>query len=62
MHLVDHAGKAEPGIVLDPFMGSGTTAVVAEHLHRHWLGVELNDTFAREANKRIHEARASPAA
>jgi DNA modification methylase len=36
-----------PGVVLDPFMGTGTAAVVAERLGRDWLGVELNPTFAR---------------
>lgn len=57
-----HSGSSEPGIVLDPFMGSGTTAVVAERLHRHWIGVELNPEFAREATTRIQSARASPQA
>lgn len=55
-----HAGSSEPGIVLDPFMGSGTTAVVAERLHRRWVGVELSPDFAREATARIQAARASP--
>ena len=32
--------------MLDPFMGSGTTAVVAESLGRDWLGIELNPQFA----------------
>lgn len=50
----------EPGVVLDPFMGSGTTAVVAESLGRQWLGIELNPAFAREAEARIQTARASP--
>lgn len=49
----------EPGIVLDPFIGSGTTAIVAEELGRAWLGVELNPTFARLAEERITAARAA---
>jgi DNA modification methylase len=52
----------EPGIVLDPFMGSGTTAIAAERLGRDWLGVELSPLFAREANDRITNARSSPRA
>lgn len=33
-----------PGeVVVDPFGGSGTTFIVAEHMHRHWIGVELGD-------------------
>ncbi|SHH31178.1 DNA modification methylase [Jatrophihabitans endophyticus] len=43
----------EPGIVLDPFMGAGTTALAARALHRDWLGVELSPTFAQEARSRI---------
>lgn len=57
-----HRGGTEPGIVLDPFMGSGTTAVVAERLHRQWVGIELNSDFALEAFDRISSARDSPAA
>jgi len=43
----------QPGLVLDPFMGSGTTAVVAERLGRDWLGIELNPEFAAIARERI---------
>jgi tRNA G10 N-methylase Trm11 len=31
-----------PGLVLDPFMGSGTVALVARQHGRDWLGIELN--------------------
>ncbi|OKH75844.1 DNA methylase N-4 [Mycobacterium sp. SWH-M1] len=48
---------SEPGLVLDPFMGSGTTAVAAEKLGRDWLGIELNPTFASAARTRIAESR-----
>jgi DNA modification methylase len=51
----------EPGLVLDPFMGAGTTAVAAERLRRDWLGVELNPGFAALAQLRIRDARAGPA-
>lgn len=47
----------EPGLVLDPFLGSGTTAVAAELLGRDWLGIELNPDFARLAERRVREAR-----
>ena len=36
------AGCPEGGIVLDPFIGSGTTAVVAKSLNCNWVGIELN--------------------
>ena len=40
-------------IVLDPFMGSGTTAVSAEMLGRRWIGVELSPNYAEIARNRI---------
>lgn len=40
------AGSREGDIVLDPFMGSGTTAVVAKRLSRRWIGIELNPEYA----------------
>jgi site-specific DNA-methyltransferase (adenine-specific) len=45
------------GLVLDPFMGSGTTAVAAEKLHRDWVGIELNPAYAALAMERIEDAR-----
>lgn len=52
----------EPGLVLDPFMGSGTTAVAAEKLGRDWLGIELNPDFAAAARRRITDERRKPPA
>lgn len=51
------AGSREGGIVLDPFLGSGTTAVVAERHDRLWLGCELNAEYAKLATKRIAEGK-----
>jgi site-specific DNA-methyltransferase (adenine-specific) len=56
----DCAAPSEPGLVLDPFFGAGTTAVAAEQLGRDWAGVELNPGFAALAERRIQQARASP--
>jgi len=41
------------GIVLDCFLGSGTTAIAAENLGRKWVGIELSEKFAKESIKRI---------
>ena len=41
------------GIVLDPFMGSGTTALVAKLLGRKYVGVELNPEYIKIAEKRL---------
>ena len=43
------------GIVLDPFMGSGTTAVVSIELGRKWIGIELNPKYCEIAKKRIQK-------
>ena len=47
------AGCPENGIVLDPFMGSGTTAIVARSLNRNYLGVELNPEYIKIAHRRL---------
>jgi site-specific DNA-methyltransferase (adenine-specific) len=53
----DCQADSEPGLVLDPFIGSGTTAVAAEDLSRDWIGIELNPDFAAMATERIADAR-----
>lgn len=58
--LVEHcmlAGTSERDLVLDPFMGSGTTAVVAQKLFRHFLGFELVPEYAEMARKRINSSQ-----
>ena len=44
------------GLVIDPFLGSGTTAVVAKKLGRHYCGIELNPEYACWALKRLDKA------
>lgn len=41
------------GIVLDPFIGSGTTALVAKALGRDWVGIELSEEYINMAYKRL---------
>jgi DNA modification methylase len=50
------AGCPLGGIVLDPFMGSGTTAIVARSLGRHFIGIELNRDYIKLAQKRLANA------
>lgn len=47
------AGCPENGIVLDPFMGSGTTALTARKLRRNYIGFELNPEYVKLADERI---------
>ena len=49
------ASTREGDIVLDPFMGSGTTAFVAQRLGRKWIGIELNDEYADIINERTKQ-------
>ena len=49
------AGSAVGDLVLDPFMGSGTTALVAYGLGRDYLGIELNPDYVEMANERLRE-------
>jgi site-specific DNA-methyltransferase (adenine-specific)/modification methylase len=47
--------SSENDLIYDPFMGTGTTAVVAKKLGRNYLGSELNETYFELINKRISE-------
>ncbi len=42
-------------VVLDPFMGSGTTAIAALMTERHFVGYEINPKYVELANRRIEE-------
>ena len=48
------AGCPPNGIVLDPFMGSGTTGVVARKLYRNFIGFELNPKYIKIADQRLY--------
>ena len=47
-----HEAPVVPATVLDPFLGSGTTAMVAKALGRHAIGIDLNPTYLAMAAKR----------
>ncbi|MFH1824183.1 MAG: site-specific DNA-methyltransferase [Candidatus Firestonebacteria bacterium] len=46
-------GTNKGDIVLDPFIGIGTTAIAAKELDRKWIGIEINKKYIEIANKRI---------
>jgi site-specific DNA-methyltransferase (adenine-specific) len=47
------ASSKENDVVLDPFAGSGTTAVVARKLNRHYIGIEIDEKYACLGEKRL---------
>ncbi len=49
-------GSREGDLVLDPFIGSGTTGLVALNLERRFVGIELNPDYVRIAEKRLNGA------
>ena len=45
----------KPGVVLDPFMGSGTVALVSRKLGRNYIGIELSPEYIKLAEKRLSQ-------
>ena len=58
--LISHSSD-EGTVVLDPFVGTGTTAIAARNLNRHFIGIEINEDYCRIAQARLwaQPARAS---
>jgi len=52
-------GSREGDIILDPFMGSGTTGVVAKKLKRNFIGFEINKKYFEIAKKRIEKTESN---
>ena len=48
------------GLIFDPFLGSGTTAVAAKKLGRHFIGCEISPDYCRIAERRLQELDAQP--
>lgn len=47
------AGSCPGDLVFDPFVGVGTTALVAQQLRRNYFGIEINPEYIRLANERL---------
>ena len=51
------AGSEKGDIILDPFIGSGTTAMVAKELCRYYIGCELHEDYGKLIKNRVSDAR-----
>ena len=56
IHILEDFSK-ENQIILDPFLGSGTTAIACERLKRKWIGIEIEEKYCEIAAKRIEAER-----
>ena len=54
------SGSRKGDAVLDPFLGSGTTAAAAEELGRKWMGIELNADYCEITKRRLARILAAP--
>jgi len=61
LHRVILASTAPGDIILDPFLGTGTTAAVAKRLHRHFIGIERHPAYVEAAWGRLRAMQAAPA-
>jgi len=52
------AGCPPEGVVLDPFVGTGTTLVAATNLGRSGLGIDASEPYIHEARRRLADASA----
>lgn len=53
------ASSSEHDVVFDPFLGSGTTSVVAKKLNRHYIGVEIEAQYCVWAEQRLEMAESN---
>jgi modification methylase len=60
LHRIMLASTNPGDVVLDPFLGTGTTAAVAKHLHRHFVGIERHPAYVEAAWGRIRRQKPAP--
>ena len=53
LHRIIIATTKKDDLILDPFLGTGTTGVMAKRLGRKFIGIEMDKVYFREAKKRI---------
>lgn len=59
-YIIQLAAFAEDAIVLDPFVGSGTTAIAARNLGKRFIGIDVNPEYVEIARRRLSETKPAP--
>ena len=54
-YLIKLSAFSRKAVILDPFVGSGTTAVAAKKLNKHYIGIDVNDKYVEIAKQRLGE-------
>ena len=60
LHRIVLASTMVGDVILDPFLGSGTSAAVARRLHRHFVGIERHPTYVEAAWGRVRRQKPAP--
>jgi modification methylase len=61
LHRVILSSTSPGDIIVDPFLGTGTTAAVAKRLHRHFIGIERHPAYVEAAWGRLQAEARAPA-
>jgi len=54
-YLINLSAFSEDAVILDPFVGSGTTAVAAKILGKNYIGIDANEKYVKISEKRLKE-------
>ena len=59
-YLIKLSAFSKDAVVLDPFIGSGTTAVAAKKLGKNYIGIDANEKYVKISEKRLKELNQKP--
>ena len=59
-YLIKLSAFADDAVVLDPFVGSGTTAVAAKRLGKNYIGIDANEKYVKISERRLKELDEKP--
>lgn len=54
-HLINLTALSKDAIILDPFVGSGTTAIASQNLNKNFIAIEINKEYVDISNRRLKE-------